>query len=356
MLKSQWLDLAKILVSFSTRVAPGEKVLITMREQETFPLVQAVYAEVIKAGAFPYVEFQSDFLDRELLSWGNDHLLTRQSELQVYSMQWADVYIGLRGARNPSELSNISPGKISAHRRMMGKISALRTELTRWVLARIPNEASAQLAGISLEEMLTYFFNATLRDWDAEAKRYQDYKDLFEGAEIVRITGVDTDLAFSTKGRTYVIEDGHINMPGGEIFTAPVEDSAEGHIYFHNPCTYAGQSIEGINLQFAGGCVVKASAERNEALLQELLRMDEGAQRIGEFGIGTNAGMDRLCNDFLLDEKMFGTAHIALGRAYKECGGMNKSDLHWDLIKDLREQGEIHLDGQPIFKNGKYTI
>ena len=356
MLASPWLDLAKILVSYSTQVSPGDKVLITMREPETLPLVRAVYAEAIRAGALPYVEFQSDYLDGELLTWGSDLLLNQQSEMQVFGMQWADVYIGLRGARNPSEFSNISPDKIATHRRMMGKISALRTQLTRWVIARIPNEASAQLAGISLDEMMAYFFNATLRDWDAEAERYKVYQQRFQSAETIRITGVDTDLSFSTTGRTYVVEDGHINMPGGEIFTAPVDDSAEGYIFFQDPCMYAGQSIEGIRLHFSAGRVIKASAQRNEALLQEILSMDEGAHRIGEFGVGTNAGMDRLCNDFLLDEKMFGTVHIALGRAYAECGGLNKSDLHWDLIKDLREQGEIYLDGQLAFKNGQYSI
>lgn len=354
MYSSRWQELAKILVSYSTKVSPGEKVLITMRERESLPLVQAVYAEVIRAGAIPYVEFQSDYLDRELLNWGSDEMLNQNSEMQEFGMGWADVYIGLRGARNPHEFAGISAQRIAAFRRMMGKISALRTEQTRWVLTRIPNESSAQLAGISLEEMMTYFFNSTLRDWYKESERYKAYRELFQSAENVRITGLDTDLYFSTKGRTYVIEDGHINMPGGEIFTAPIEESTEGHIFFDKPCMYAGQFIEGIRLQFSQGRVEMASAQRNEDLLLSILDMDEGAQRIGEFGVGTNSGMDRFCYDFLLDEKMFGTVHIAMGRAYSECGGLNKSDLHWDLIKDLREQGQIYLDGQLIFKNGSF--
>jgi aminopeptidase len=325
-----------------------------MRERESLPLVQAVYAEIIRAGARPYVEFQSDYLDRELLNRGSDELLNQNSEMQEFGMEWADVYIGLRGARNPFEFSGVSAQRIAAFRRMMGKISALRTEQTRWVLARIPNETSAQLAGISLEEMMTYYFNSTLRNWPAESERYKAYKKIFQSAEDVRITGLDTDLYFSTKGRTYIIEDGRINMPGGEIFTAPIEASAEGYIFFDKPCMYAGQFIEGIRLQFSQGQVESASAQKNEDLLLRVLDMDEGAKRIGEFGVGTNSGMDRFCNDFLLDEKMFGTVHIALGRAYSECGGLNKSDLHWDLIKDLRKEGQIYLNGQLVFQNGAF--
>jgi aminopeptidase len=145
-------------------------------------------------------------------------------------------------------------------------------------------------------------------------------------------------------------------MPDGEVFTCPVDDSAEGQIYFEFPGVFAGQRVEGIRLEFSGGEVVKATAESNEELLHDLINMDEGSKRLGEFGVGTNFGIDRFCYDILYDEKIGGTIHIALGRAYAECGGVNQSALHWDIIKDLRQEGEIYLDGKKVFENGKFLI
>ena len=352
----RWQQLAEILVNYSTNTEAGDKALITMVETDTLPLVRAVYAQMVKVGALPHVEFQSAYLERDLMRYGNMEQIERVPEMQVYGMQWADVYVGLRGARNPHEFVDISSERITAHRRARGKISAMRTELTRWVLVRIPNESFAQQAGMSLDEMTAFFFKATLRDWYAESKHYRKLQQIFQAAETVRITGQDTDLIFSTKGRSYAVDDGHINMPGGEIFTAPVDDTTEGYIYFEFPGVYAGQLVQGIRLHFSEGRVVKATAESNEVLLHHLLEMDEGAQRIGEFGVGTNFGIERFCYDILYDEKISGTVHLALGRAYTECGGMNQSALHWDIVKDLRQQGRIYLDGRQVFKNGEFLI
>ncbi len=352
----RWEQLAEILVHYSTGTQPGEKVLITMMEVETFPLVRAVYAQAVKAGALPHVEFQSAYLERDLMRYGTPEQLDWVPTLSAYGMEWADVYIGLRGARNPHEFAGIPPEKLAAHKRAMGRVSAMRTELTRWVLVRVPNESFAQQAEMSLDEMMTFFFNATLRDWAQESQRYQALQKVFQAAETVRIVGKDTDLTFSTKGRTYEVADGHLNMPDGEIFTAPVDDSAEGYITFEFPGVYFGQQVRGIRLEFSRGEVVKATAESNEHLLHELLKMDEGARRIGEFGVGVNFGIDRFCYDILYDEKIGGTIHIALGRAYKECGGVNQSALHWDIIKDLRQEGAIYLDGRKVFENGRFLV
>ena len=271
-------------------------------------------------------------------------------------MRWADVYIGLRGASNPHELQGIEPERITAFRKSLGKVSALRTELTRWVLVRVPNAAFAQQAGMSTDEMMDFFFNATLLDWKEEGTRYKEIQKVLQTSERVRIVSDDTDLSLSTKGRKYLIDDGHINMPGGEVYTAPIDDSAEGYISFEFPAVFAGQFVEGIKLSFSRGEVVEAKADKNEALLHELIEMDEGAKRIGEFGVGTNYGISRYCYDLLFDEKIGGTAHIALGRAYPECGGINKSAFHWDLIKDLRSQGVLYLDGEKMIEKGEFLI
>ena len=350
----RWDQLAEILVNYSTGTRRDEKVLITMMETETFPLARAVHAQTVRAGGLPHVEFQSAYLERDLMLHGSQEQLDWVPEMQAHGMEWADVYIGLRGARNPAEFAGIASNKIATHKRAMGKVSAMRNDLTRWVLVRVPNESLAQQAGMSLDEMMDFFFSATLRDWAAESKRYCELQQLFQAAESVRIVGKETDIRFSTRGRIYEVADGKMNMPDGEIFTAPVDDSMEGQIYFEFPGVYVGRQVSGIRLTFSKGQVVKASAESNEDLLLQLLKMDEGAQRLGEFGVGVNYGIQRFCSDILYDEKIGGTIHLALGRAYAECGGVNQSALHWDIIKDLRRQGEIYLDGRKVFENGQF--
>jgi aminopeptidase len=356
MLDPRWQQLAQVLVNYSTATRRGERVLITMMEETTAALTRAVYAEAVKAGALPHVEFQSVLLERDLMLHGTPEQLDWVPEPSASGMEWADVYIGLRGARNPFEFSGIPPEKIAAHKRALGKVSAMRNDLTRWVLVRVPNEAFAQQAGMSHDEMMAFFFGATLRDWSQEAEWYRAVQRPFQAASQVRIVGRETDLTFSTAGRHYEVADGHLNMPDGEIFTAPVDDSAEGHITFDFPGVYFGERIPGIRLEFTRGQVSRATAEGNEALLHQLLNMDAGSNRIGEFGVGLNYGIDRFCADILYDEKIGGTIHLALGRAYAECGGVNQSALHWDIVKDLRQAGEIYLDGRRVFENGRYLF
>jgi aminopeptidase len=352
----RWSQLAEILVNYSTRTRAGDRLLITMMEPETFPLTLAVYEQSVRVGAFPQVQFTSAYLERALLTHGSDELIARVPDLERIGMEWADIYIGLRGTRNPHELAGIPTERLAAHKRAQGAISALRNQQTRWVLVRVPNESFAQAAGMSLDGAMEFFFNATLRDWEEESGRYRRIRDLFQAASRVRIVGRGTDLTFSTAGRTYVVGDGHINIPDGEVYTAPVDDSAEGVIAFEYPGLYAGRSIAGIRLELRAGEVVAATAHTGEEFLQQILAIDAGARRIGEFGVGVNDGIDRLVGDILFDEKIGGTVHLALGRAYAECGGTNQSSLHWDLVKDLRAEGAIELDGRRVFQNGRFLI
>jgi aminopeptidase len=356
MIDARWEQLADILVNYSTGVKKGDRVLITMMETDTFPLARAVYAAAVRAGGLPFVEFQSAYLERDLMKHGSPEQVDWICEMQSQGMDWADVYVGLRGARNPNEFYDIPAKTLAAHKKSMGKISTMRTELTRWVLVRVPNESFAQQAATSLDDMMDFFFNATLRDWTQEAGRWREINAVFQAAEQVRITGYKTDISFSTKGRIYEVADGHMNMPDGEIFTAPVDDSAEGHIYFEFPGVYMGKLVPGISLELEKGKVVRASAEANEELLFQLLEMDAGSRRLGEFGVGVNFGIDRFSYDILYDEKIGGTVHLALGRAYAECNGVNQSALHWDIIKDLRQEGEIFLDGKKVFEKGRYLF
>lgn len=352
----RWNDLAEILVSYSTRVQPGDRVMINMMEVETRPLVEAVYEAVVKAGGLPEVYYSSDWLKRILLRHGTDEQVDWVPEIESHGMEWADAYIGLRGARNPFEFGDIPADRLAAHRRAMGKVSTKRNELERWVLVKVPNEAFAQQSGLSLDETMTFFFDASLRDWQAESARLRALCERFQAAETVRIVGKDTDLTFSTRGRKYVAGDGRMNMPDGEIFTAPVDDSANGTVYFELPAMYANRRISGIRLRFVDGEVVDASSEENQELLERVLALDEGARRLGEFGVGLNFGIQSWTGEVLFDEKIGGTVHLALGRAYAECGGTNHSALHWDIVKDLRTTGTLSLDGEAVFEGGRYLV
>ena len=352
----RWGRLADILVNYSTRVRPGERVLITMMEVEARSPLEAVYAAVVKAGGYPHVQFASAALERALMLHGSQEQIAWVPELERQGMEWADAYVGLRGARNPNEFANLPADRLVMHRRAMGTISALRNERTRWVLVRIPNEAFAQQAEMSLEDMIRMFFGAALRDWRAEAEAYRQIRDRFQRGETIRVIGHGTDLTFSTRGRTYVVGDGRNNMPDGEIYTAPIDDSAEGSITFEFPGVYGGQRIPGIRLEFEKGEVVAATAQANQELLRQLLAMDDGARRLGEFGVGTNFGIDRFTSEILFDEKIGGTIHLAMGRAYHECGGANTSALHWDIVKDLRQEGTVLVDGEVVLERGQFRL
>lgn len=352
----RWRQLAEILVNYSTGIKAGERVMIAMKEVETLPLVWAVYEEAVKAGAHVQVQFLSDYLSHSLMRYGSEEQVEWVPEVEAYGMEWADVYIGLRGAHNLYEFSDVSAGVLAAHRRAMGKISALRWEKTRWCLVRVPDESFAQQAESDLETIMDFFFESTIRDWKAEARRWHEIAAVLNGGSEVRLTGKDTDLTFSTRGRKWLVGDGRINMPDGEIYTAPATDGLNGHIYFEFPGVLGGRLVQDIRLEWRDGRLVKASAGSNEEFLQEVVNTDAGASLPGEFAIGTNYGIDRFCKDILIDEKIGGTIHLALGRAYPECGGDNVSALHWDIVKDTRKEGAIYLDGKKVFENGRFLI
>jgi aminopeptidase len=349
-------QLAKILIDYSTKTKKGDRVLIHMKELEAFALVKAVYKQAILKGAFPEVYFSSVYFAHDRLKFGSDEQVTYYPKVDEASIEWADVWMGIRAVKNPYELKEIDAKKLAEDQKIYGRLADKRVKKCRWVLCWVPTEALAQKARMSMDETIDFFFSATLRDWSKEAEKYEKIREVFQKARQVRIVGKETDISFSTEGRTYILSDGTKNMPGGEVFTAPVEDSVEGKIYFDIPSNRGGQVIRDIYLEFKKGKVVKAQAKEGQEFLQKALEIDEGAQRVGEFAVGTNYGIQRAVLDILFDEKIGGTIHMALGRGYQECGSENKSDLHWDLIKDLRKEGEIYLDGKLVFKQGRFLF
>lgn len=352
----RWYDLADILVNYSTEVKPGERVMIAMREVGTLPLVRTVYEACVKAGAHVQVQFLSDYLDHSLMRFGSLDQVIHTPEIEAYGMEWADVYLGLRGTHNLFQLADVSSNVLATYRKAMGSVSSLRWEKTRWCIVRVPNEDFAQQAETDIETITEMFFDATLRDWLAETKRWQQIADRLNQGSEVRVVGPGTDLSFSVQGRRWLVGDGRVNMPDGEIYTAPVSRTVNGHISFEFPGVLGGRLVDGIRLEWQDGQLTSATANSNEDFLRQVLDTDAGASRIGEFAVGTNDSIDRFCKDIFFDEKIGGTIHIALGRAYPTCGGTNQSAIHWDIIKDMRQEGAIYLDGQKVFEKGQFLV
>ncbi|NLE99354.1 MAG: aminopeptidase, partial [Anaerolineales bacterium] len=317
----RWRQLGALLVTYSTAVQPGERVMIAMGEVETFPLAHAVYEAAVQAGGYPQVQFLSEKLRHAVLRYGDEQQVAWVPEIEAYGMEWADVYLGLRGAYNLHEHADIPSDRLALNQAAMGKVSSLRWQKTRWCLARVPNAAFAQQAETDEDTITEMFFDACLIDWPAESAKWRRWADQLSHARQMRVVGRGTDLRFSVAGRGWLVGDGRINMPDGEIATAPLEDSLDGQITFEFPGVLGGRLIEGIRLRWERGVLVEATTARNEDWLRSVLATDAGASRVGEFGIGVNPAINRFCKDILIDEKIGGTVHIALGRAYPECGG-----------------------------------
>jgi aminopeptidase len=344
------------MVGHSTAVQPGERVMIAMSEVETYPLAHAIYEAAINVGAYPQVQFLSESLRHSLLKYGNADQLSWVPEIEAYGMEWADVYFGLRGGYNLHEHADVPAERLSLNQVAMGKISTLRWQKTRWCLVRVPNAAFAHQAETDLETITDMFFDACFLDWESESKKWQAQADKLNQGSRVRIVGKETDLTFSVEGRKWMVFDGKINMPDGEIFTAPVNETLDGYIYFEFPGVLGGRLMHDIRLCWKTGRLVEASSSTHQDYLHQVLASDEGSSLLGEFALGMNPYVDRFCKDILIDEKIGGTVHIALGRAYPECGGTNQSAIHWDIVKDLRREGAVYLDGKAIMERGKLLV
>ncbi len=353
----RWQQVADVLVGYSTAVKPRERVMIAMVEAETFPLAQAVYECCVKAGAYPQIQFLSEKLRHSLLKYGDKEQVSWLPEIEAYGMDWADVYIGLRGGCDARLMSDIPAPVLAVNQRRQGEISTMRWAKTRWCLVRVPNESMARNAAIDLDTLEDMFFAACLMDYESAAVKWRETAKQLSGSTTVRITaGANTDLSFSVAGRHWLVCHGRINLPDGEIYTAPVNDTLNGVIHFDFPGIFGGKLIHGIRLEWRDGALTHASASSNEDYLLQILETDAGSSRLGEFAFGMNSHINHFCHDILIDEKMGGTIHLALGRAYPDCGGVNQSSIHWDLLKDLRTCGAVYIDGEPVFADGELLL
>jgi aminopeptidase len=347
---------ARILVDICIGVQPDWQVLVSAG-----PLARQLVDEVSRLLG----ERAAHALIRQNLTgslpWAlaaPEELLRTVPSIDLHALENADALIVIDAPENTRERSALSPERLRLrHAALRPALERVFTGDLKWVGCQYPTPALAQDAGMSSRAFEDFLYGACLLDWDVERERMSRYAERFDAADEVRIVGAETDLTLSISGRTGEVDAGGGNMPGGEFFYSPVEDSAEGTISFLEfPAPYAGREVAGIRLRFEGGRVVDASAASEEAFLIEQLDQDEGARRVGELGIGCNPGITRFMKNTAFDEKIDGTVHIALGNGLPEVGGTNQSEIHWDIVKDLRPGGQILLDGEVVQENGAWRI
>ena len=358
--------LAQILVRYSTRVEKGD-VCVIQSTTTAEPLVQAVYEEVLKAGGLPVMQMTSEGAAAAFYSLASDEQLEWVAPTSTWAVEEADVRIAIMADANARELSGTDPKKQARSQQARKPLmdTAMRRSASgeyRWALTLFPTHAYAAEAAMSLSDYEDFYYRACLATdgdpvtaWQRQSDEVNRITDWLNGKEQVHIQGPGTDIKLGVAGRTWVPCSGEHNMPDGETFTGPIEDSVEGEVAFSFPATYGGREVSGVRFRFEGGRIVDASAERGEAFLFEMLDTDDGARRIGELGIGCNPGMNRYMRNIYFDEKMNGTVHVALGGGFEFLGGTNKSAIHWDILKDLRSGGRIELDGKIVHKDGVWT-
>jgi aminopeptidase len=351
----RWGELAS-RVADGTKVSAGCTVSVFLTSEEALPAVDAFVEECYRRGALPQVVLSDERFDRHALRHAPADVLAQPDPLEAWSMGWADVHVSFRGMALPVD-EPTDPERLAAQRQGKGRVSALRWQQTRWALVRVPTPGWSAMIGADHETMLREFFDGCLADWAACRDRWQGLADSLVREDVAHIRSDDTDLLLPVGGRQWVVFAGENNFPDGELATAPVEKAVEGHITFPGTFWFAGTAIKDLRLEFTHGEVSAVDATEGADVTRKLLGMDAGSGRVGELGIGLNPEVQTMTGDLLIDEKILGTVHIALGRAYPECGGVNESSLHWDIVKDLRvpsgnlNVGEVEIirDGEPVF-------
>jgi len=369
------VKLAQTLVNYSVDVQEKDLVGIIAQPLAT-PLVKEVVRAVLQRGGYPYLlpyclplpTLGYEGLDQIFFEEANDDQLQHQDRYWKTLNEDFDVRIFIQSQFNTRAISNINPQRIKIRQQAYKDISdtyfeRMSSGSLRRVSTLFPTQAYADDAGMSLEDFEDYVYGATFSDsedpvgeWKRMQSEQQYLVDWLNGKKEVQVKGPNAELTLSIEGRVFINSDGKQNMPSGEIFTGPVEDSATGWIRFTHPAILSGREVTGAELHFDKGRVVKASASQNEDFLMMRLDMDKGARYLGEFAIGTNLKINRFIKKILFDEKIGGTIHLALGQGYPITGSVNTSAIHWDMICDMRDGGQIIVDGELFYESGEFKI
>jgi aminopeptidase len=350
-------EYARLLVERSVAIQPGWQVSVRGTPLAR-PLIEAVIERIARIGAYPILQLSFEQIGGPFAREAPVEVLREPAPLQRRIWEEVDAFISIWGPENAREGAELSEERRAALQQM-ATVMRERTMAMEapWVIAEYPVHSMAQDAGMTTEQYAQFIFDAVLLDWDAEAARMRKIADAFDAAEEVRIVGPGTDLTLSLAGRGGAVDDGHVNMPGGEVFYSPVEDSANGVIEFSEfPAIYFGREVDGVRFVFENGHIVDATARSGEDFLIDTLDIDDGARRLGELGIGCNPGIQRFMKNVAFDEKIDGTVHLAVGSSYTFTGGTNKSAIHWDIVKDLRYGGALYADGRLVQENGDWLL
>jgi aminopeptidase len=365
---------AQVLVDYSVRVQPGDKILIEA-EPAAEPLVRAVFTRVLRAGGHPELSLSLSGMqalagiDDLFLAHANEDQLAYTPPFMAHAYETFDGRIRIHSQTNTRTLTHADPARMA--RRQAAIKSILSAQFSRggagefnWVTTLHPTEAYAQDAELSLSEYEDFVYGACHVDdattdpveyWKGVQTEQETFIKAIEGHDQVHLQGPNCDLHLSILGRTFINAAGLYNMPDGEIYTGPVEDSINGWVEFTYPAIHLGQEVNGVRLHFEAGRVIEATAKKNQAFLESSLGTDSGARYVGEFAIGTNYGIQRHTGNILFDEKIGGSFHMALGSGYPETGSKNESAIHWDMICDMRTDAQITADGDVVYKNGRFV-
>ena len=347
---------AEIVVDHSVDLQAGDDVVV-VAPPDAEDLVVALHESIGDRGANPLVLSGNDKFQRAYLR-NSDEFETPAHQMAL--VEETDVCIAIRADTNVTETSDVDPETNAAYSKARRPVLDERLS-KRWCLTQYPAPANAQLAELSTEAYENFVWDAILKDWDAVREHQSQMVDIMDGADEVCIrSGERTDVTMSVAGNPTLNDYGEKNLPGGEVFTAPVHDSVEGEVLFDKPLYHQGREVTDVSLEFEDGEVVDHSAAKNEAVLAEVLNTDKGASRLGELGIGMNRDIDRFSYNMLFDEKMGDTVHMAVGRAYEDTVGednvQNESAVHVDMIVDMSEDSSIEIDGEVVQRDGTFRF
>jgi len=350
---------AALLTGYCVGVAPGDRVLLSV-DVAALDLGRALCRAVLAAGGEPFLRLQYPEALADVAELASEELLASEAVVQLREIELMQAYVRVSAPENSRVTSGADQERLARIDRRLAAANRHRVERTRWVTTLYPTPAAAQEAGMSTDAYRRFVYDAMFlfdedpaTRWRELGRRQQGLVERLASADEVRIEGPGTDLRLRVRGRTWANSDGRRNMPSGEVFTSPLEDSAEGVVRFTVPSQVRGEVVEDVTLRFEGGRVVEATALRGQHLLDGVLATDEGARYLGELGIGTNPHIRVPTLKTLFDEKILGTVHLALGSSYESTGGRNRSAVHWDLVCDLRHGGRVTVDGEALLEDGR---